>query len=197
MAGRHGSGCRFRSSFHSVQQQCRIAPVRRGLKNPGPATGSTACGTTGVDGKPESTDVQITNLAGQGTTPEAKARLFWDQQRRHWSVYVNNLPPAPANRSYQLWFVPKAGNPVSAGVFNTEANGSAVVEADVPAGLDLMAAAVTTEPAGGLPQPTGPFALLGALDLGALLIDSDHNFAAGPVVAGFSPRSFLEKSVKP
>ena len=111
-----------------------------------------------------SADVQITNLAGQGTTPEAKARLFWDQQRGHWSVYVNNLPPAPANRSYQLWFVPKAGNPVSAGVFNTEANGSAVVEADVPAGLDLMAAAVTTEPAGGLPQPTGSFALLGALN---------------------------------
>jgi len=111
-----------------------------------------------------SNDVQITNLAGQGATPGAKARLFWDQQRGHWSVFVNNLPPAPANRSYQLWFVPKAGNPVSAGVFNTEANGSAVVEADVPPGLDLMAAAVTTEPAGGLPQPTGPFALLGALN---------------------------------
>ena len=111
-----------------------------------------------------SNDVQITNLAGQGATPGAKARLFWDQQRGHWSVFVNNLPPAPANRSYQLWFVPKAGNPVSAGVFNTEANGSAVVEADVPAGLDLMAAAVTTEPLGGLPQPTGPFALLGALN---------------------------------
>jgi Anti-sigma-K factor rskA, C-terminal len=109
-----------------------------------------------------STDVQITNLAGQGANSGARARLFWDQQRRHWSVYVNDLPPAPANRSYQLWFVPKAGNPVSAGVFNTEPNGSAVVEADVPAGLDLMAAAVTTEPAGGLPQPTGPFALLGA-----------------------------------
>jgi anti-sigma-K factor RskA len=111
-----------------------------------------------------STDVQITNLGGQGATPGARARLFWDQQRGHWSVYVNNLPPAPANRSYQLWFVPKAGNPVSAGVFNTQANGSAVVEADVPAGLDLMAAAVTTEPLGGLPQPTGPFALLGALN---------------------------------
>jgi anti-sigma-K factor RskA len=111
-----------------------------------------------------STDVQVANLAGQNDTPGAKARVFWDQQRRHWSVYVNNLPPAPPNRTYQLWFVPKAGNPVSAGVFNTDNNGSAVVEADVPAGLDLMAAAITPEPAGGLPQPTGRFALLGALN---------------------------------
>jgi anti-sigma-K factor RskA len=111
-----------------------------------------------------SPNVQITTLIGQNATPAARARLSWDQPGRHWSVYVNNLPPAPPNRTYQLWFVPKAGNPVSAGVFNTDNNGAAVVEADVPAGLDLMAAAVTPEPAGGLPQPTGAFALLGVLN---------------------------------
>jgi anti-sigma-K factor RskA len=109
-----------------------------------------------------SSEVQVTNLSGQGANSSARARLFWDQPRRRWLVYVNNLAPAPPTQSYQLWFVPKTGNPVSAGVFNTEQDGSAVVEADVPPGIELMAAAVTTEPAGGLPQPSGPFALLGA-----------------------------------
>jgi anti-sigma-K factor RskA len=111
-----------------------------------------------------SSDVQVTNLAGQGANASARARLFWDQPRRRWLVYVNNLPPTPATQSYQLWFVPKTGNPVSASVFNTQPDGSAVVDATVPTDIDLMAAAVTTEPAGGLPQPSGPFALLGALN---------------------------------
>jgi anti-sigma-K factor RskA len=64
---------------------------------------------------------------------------------------------------YQLWFVPKVGMPVSAKVFNTESNGSYEVEIPLPGGLnDLKVAAVTTEPAPEQPQPTGPFALLGA-----------------------------------
>ena len=64
----------------------------------------------------------------------------------------------------QLWFVPVSGNPVSAVVFNTATDGSAEIEIDVPeAVVALKAAAVTTEPAGGLPQPSGPFALPGAL----------------------------------
>ena len=67
--------------------------------------------------------------------------------------------------SYQLWFVPKTGNPVSARVFNTQPNGTAELTIDLPGDLpDLKAAAVTTEPAGGLPQPSGDFALLGAGD---------------------------------
>jgi hypothetical protein len=48
-------------------------------------------------------------------------------------------------------------------VFNTESNGSTQFDIDVPDGLDLRAAAVTTEPAGGTDQPTGAFALLGTM----------------------------------
>jgi anti-sigma-K factor RskA len=108
--------------------------------------------------------VRVVDLAGQGTNTQASGRIFWDQPRKRWLFSVQNLPPAPADKSYQLWFVPKTGNPISARVFNTEADGSITVEVPVPDNAtDLKAAAVTTEPFGGRPQPTGAFALLGAM----------------------------------
>ena len=112
-----------------------------------------------------SPDVRVVNLAGQGINSSATGRIFWDEQARRWLFYVRHLNPAPGNRTYQLWFVPAAGNPVSAAIFNTLADGSAVMEVAVPGSIDaLKAAAVTTEPAGGLPQPSGAYALLGAVE---------------------------------
>ena len=111
-----------------------------------------------------SSGVRVVDLAGQGSTVQASGRIFWDQQQKRWLFSVRNLPPAPADKNYQLWFVPKSGNPRSATVFNTAADGSLSIEVAVPDEItELKAAAVTTEPLGGLPQPTGAFVLLGAM----------------------------------
>src|SRR5262245_50750965 len=100
--------------------------------------------------------IRVVNLTGQGATPQARARIFWNEMDRVWTLYVANLPPAPQDRAYQLWFVPKGSNPVSALVFNTNADGTAMFDINLPAGAtDFVAAAITPEPAGGLPQPTG------------------------------------------
>ena len=108
--------------------------------------------------------LRVVNLSGQGVTPQAGARVFWDPDNRRWLFFVSNLQPVSRDKTYQLWFVPKTGNPVSAGIFNTNADGSATLEVSVPPGIgELKAAAVTTEPAGGLPQPSGSFVLLGEL----------------------------------
>ena len=107
---------------------------------------------------------RVVDLAGQGTNVAASGRIFWSREEKKWFFSVRGLPPVSADKSYQLWFVPNTGNPVSATVFNTAADGSARIEIPVPdAVTDLKAAAVTTEPSGGLPQPSGAYALLGAL----------------------------------
>jgi anti-sigma-K factor RskA len=111
-----------------------------------------------------SAGVRVVDLAGQGPNVQASGRIFWNQQQKRWVLYVRDLPPVSPDKIYQLWFVPKSGNPVSAKVFNTESDGSATVDVAVPDQVtDLKAAAVTTEPAPGVPQPTGGFALLGAM----------------------------------
>jgi len=108
-----------------------------------------------------SPEVRVVTLGGQGANARARGRIFWDQARRRWLVYVRDLPRVPDTTIYQLWFVHKTGNPVSAGTFNTEADGSKQLNIDLQEGLtDLKAAAVTTEPAPGLTQPSGAFALM-------------------------------------
>jgi anti-sigma-K factor RskA len=104
---------------------------------------------------------RIVTLLGQSPNVEAQGRIFWDQAEHRWWVYVRGLPPAPAGKSYQLWFVPKSGDPISAQVFDTTSGGLADLEIPLPGNApELKIAAVTTEPAGGKPLPSGPFVLL-------------------------------------
>jgi anti-sigma-K factor RskA len=73
------------------------------------------------------------------------------------------LPPAPADKSYQLWLVPMNGAPISAGVFNPTSGQMSHMMMKVPAGLAAKEFAVSLEPAGGMPQPTGPMVLVGPI----------------------------------
>ena len=74
---------------------------------------------------------------------------------------AGNLAPLPADRQYQLWvFVD--GKPVDAGVFDPDASGRALFESkDLAAIRIAQNFAVTVEPRGGLPQPSGPIVLAG------------------------------------
>jgi anti-sigma-K factor RskA len=68
-------------------------------------------------------------------------------------------PAAPAKMAYQFWVVPKEGNPISAGVFNTGSGGWSSWMSDVPKGTEPMMFAITLEPEGGMPRPTGPMVM--------------------------------------
>ena len=108
--------------------------------------------------------VRMTELAGMGATPTASAKLAVDPQTGKAMLFAYNLPPAPAGRAYQLWYISDLKNPVPGAVFDTDARGRAVLRDQVPeAGRNASIFAVTLEPAGGVRAPTGDKYLLSPL----------------------------------
>ena len=108
-----------------------------------------------------SPDARVVPLAGSAQ-PGASARLVWDPAGGRSVLLATGLAPAAAGKTYELWFVTADQKKVPAGTFAVDATGSATLSAPVAAGLaPLAAAAVTDEPTGGTPAPTGHFQLLG------------------------------------
>lgn len=107
--------------------------------------------------------VQV-GLAHQMGTPPGTASVLYNA-RLGIVVYTGAISPAPSGKSYQLWLVPDSGAPVSAGLVEANQETGAAV-AHLPQGLAAKAFAVTLEPAGGRPQPTGPKVLVGAVSNG-------------------------------
>lgn len=110
----------------------------------------------------ESDDVRVLFLGGQGPQPKARGKVFWSEGAKRGVLVAGSLAPLPPDRQYQLWvFVD--GKPVDAGVFDPDAQGRALFESrDLAAIRTAENFAVTIEPRGGVPQPTGPIVLLGA-----------------------------------
>ena len=103
---------------------------------------------------------KVTLVAGEAH-PAPQGKVFYHPQKG-LLFYAANLPAPPSGKTYQLWLVPTQGNPISAGTFQTDAHGNGeVLLPQLPAGVAVKAFAVTVEPAGGVPQPTGPKVLVG------------------------------------
>jgi anti-sigma-K factor RskA len=109
-------------------------------------------------------DVARIDLAGQSVAPRASARAFWSRSRG-LVFTASNLPPLPPGRTYQLWVLTAQPAPISAGLLKPDANGR--VSATFETRPDLptpVAMAVTDEPEGGMPGPTGQKYLVGMAD---------------------------------
>lgn len=103
-------------------------------------------------------DVHGVPLQGLAPANAARARVFVSPSRG-LVMAAEGLPVLPPGRVYQLWAI-IGSTPVSAGVFERDGEGRATLLHHAPI-ASPAALAVTVEPAGGVPAPTGPKYLLG------------------------------------
>jgi anti-sigma-K factor RskA len=105
-------------------------------------------------------DLDRVDLAGQPPALRAVGRAFWSRTRG-LVFAASALPPLPAGRIYQLWVV-TANRPISAGLIRPDGSGSVSASFETPPDIPVpVAMAVTIEPDGGVPAPTGDKYLVG------------------------------------
>ncbi len=108
-------------------------------------------------------DMQRVDLAGQPAAPAASARAYLSGSRGVLFTAAS-LPVLPAGKVYQLWVVSTTKVAVSVGLLTPDGTGSVTQTFGPPPATDPTAVvAVTDEPAGGVPQPTGQFQVVGAV----------------------------------
>ena len=106
--------------------------------------------------------VQIALLKGLEANPAARAKLLWNPGTKQGILWVSGLPPLPLEKSYELWaFV--GDQPVPAGTFDAKGEAPTVIPISRQETLDEAPVkfAVSVEPKGGVPAPTGAIVLVG------------------------------------
>ncbi len=91
---------------------------------------------------------------GQGAPAPPRGKVFVNPSRGVVFLAAN-LPELQTGKTYEMWMIPKAGNPVPAGIFNARADGTALhLRPGALATIPWGAVAVSVEPAVGSPQPS-------------------------------------------
>jgi anti-sigma-K factor RskA len=123
-------------------------------------------------------ELQLAMLDGEDEHG-AGAQFFWNARQQRGMVHAFHLPPAPAGRVYQVW-VHRGNTPISVRVFDSGADGHALVEhLALPRSLDgITSVAITVEPIGGSLRPTTAPILSGE-------IQRRFRASTGPVEGGF------------
>jgi anti-sigma-K factor RskA len=109
-------------------------------------------------------DLARVDLAGQPVAPLASGRGYWSRSRGLMFT-ATSLPALPAGRTYQLWVLTAQTPPISNGwLLRPDASGRVAIVFDTPVDLPRPTAmAVTIEPDGGVPAPTGDKYLVGVI----------------------------------
>lgn len=153
----------LRGRLTALEDQLRDTRARADAADQGMANATrTAAGALNTVAVLTAPDVARVDLTGQAAAPQASARAFWSRSRG-MVFTASNLPPLPAGKTYQLWVVTGQG-PLSAGLLTPDAQGRANETIKTPIDIPQpVAMAVTIEPLGGSPGPTGERYLVGTL----------------------------------
>lgn len=110
-------------------------------------------------------DTTAVALAGLAPSPRASGRVFWNSRANAGLLVTFDLPALPAGKVYQLWAIQDT-EPVDAGVFSLDPRGTGAlkVKALPEPTKTVKIFAITIEPTGGSPQPTGEMVLKGETD---------------------------------
>jgi len=108
-------------------------------------------------------DMQPIAMSGKENATASTARAYWSPTRG-LLIVANDLPMPPPGRIYQVWVI-GGGKPLSAGLLGEQGAGRGMLIAPPPSGAapGTVTVAVTDEPPGGLPAPSGSIRLAGSI----------------------------------
>ena len=106
--------------------------------------------------------IHAASLSGSDVAKRAGGLLLFDSRAQKVWLYTVNLPECPNGMTYQLWAI--ADKPVSIGTFHMDSGETAhMLVKRLPDFARAKQFAISLEPSGGRPQPTGPIYLTGTL----------------------------------
>ena len=104
-------------------------------------------------------DIKAVALAGTDLAKRATGMLLYDTRSQKVWLYSVNLPESLNGMTYQLWAMHE--KPVSVGIFHLDSGETAhLFVKSLPNFMSAKKFAVSLEPPGGRPQPTGPLYLV-------------------------------------
>ena len=103
-----------------------------------------------------SPDAKRLELAGTQTAQNARGSFVYDQKTGRAILLADGLPATPADKAYELWFIPKGHSPIPGRIFTVDSSGHALLPQKMPAdAMENGVIAITQEPKSGSAVPTG------------------------------------------
>jgi len=109
-------------------------------------------------------DTRFLRMAGLENFRGTSGSAFLQPADRMAIAFIHNLPSVPQQQDFQMWVIQNGRPPFPSQVFKPSGQ-TTEISFSVPVEVSQVAVlAVTIEPAGGSPQPTGPMVLAGRFE---------------------------------